>query len=223
MRRVLIFAAFLLLLGLTTAAAASFDVQAEDVTSFSQPVTITIPGEPIPTGTVYFMIDDPPHATLTPDEPLQASGNEKAQFPGTSDPLGIEDRPPSNGNDYYVVWSRGTLDEGAGFTQQTVRVHFFRTAGVGSLTAGLFECTAGAAQATLTSSGCRLFGTGSSGADTWIDIPLVDGNVEPGRELRLKMVNTSGTSANIQWGYKSNNRPGRLEVLAGLNPPPPTP
>jgi hypothetical protein len=214
-RRVLLFAAFLLLLGLTTATAASFDVQAEDITSFSQAVTVTVPEPPLAGGT-FYLVGAPANARLAAQEPTSTGGNEKASFDfGISD-IRTEDGELQSGDKaHYVSWSSDPLPLGLRYDDQTVRVHLTRTGAAGGLLrAGLFACPPTADLATVTTSepACTLLSDGVSGGET-IDIAMADQRVSPGYQLRLKMVSASAESSSIQWGYKANNRSARLEVL----------
>jgi hypothetical protein len=215
-RRLLLFAALLLLLGLSTAFAASFDLQAEDVTSFSSDVSISVPTTVVPplaTGN-YFLVGAPPHGSLVTTEPTSTGGNEKGSFVFTSTDIGTEDRAPeSGGKVYYVAWSTGAISTGVRFDNQKVQVHFTRTGQGGVLTVGLFNCTAGAAAATLTASGCVLMSS-ASGPGEQIDIGPFTHTVAAGRELRLKMVDLTADDPSVQWGYKEQNRSARLVVLA---------
>jgi hypothetical protein len=221
-RRVGLFAALLLLLGLTTATAASFDVQAEDVTSFTTAVTITVPTThppqppPAATGT-YFMVDAPANASLVTTQPTSTGGNEKASFDFGPSNIRTEERPLQTGNKaYYVSWRSSAIPLGMTFDNRTVRVFFTRTGATGGeLVAGLFSCDPGVDPATVEGRGCRHLGDAQGGGET-IDIPVgatVVRQVDPGDELRLKMVSATTQSSSIQWGYKENNRSARLEIL----------
>lgn len=215
MRRVLLFAAFLLLLGLTTATAASFEVQAEDITSFSQAVTVTVPEPPL-AGSTFYLVDAPAHARLVPDEPTSTGGNEKASFDfGISD-ITTEDRGLQAGDKaYYVSWSSDPLPLGLRYDNQTVRVHLTRTGTAGGLLrAGLFACPPGAHPSTVTTTvpACAMLSDSVGGGET-IDIAMATQQVPPGSQLRLKLVSASPQGSSIQWGYKANNRSARLEVI----------
>lgn len=215
MRRVLLFAAFLLLLGLTTATAASFDVQAEDITSFSQAVTVTVPEPPL-AGSTFYLVGAPANAHLAAQEPTSTGGNEKALFDFGILDIQTEARALQPGDKaYYVSWSSDPLPLGLRYDSQTVRVHFTRTGAAGGLLrAGLFACPPSADLATVTTStpACTWLSDGVGGGET-IDIAMTTQEVPPGYQLRLKMVSASAESSAVQWGYKANNRSARLEVL----------
>ena len=219
MRRVLLFAAFLLLLGLTTATAASFDVQAEDITSFSEAVTIVTPPPPLPpapaeAGREYFMINDPAVAKLVGTDPMTTSGNEKASFDLQAIDITTEQREAGSGQKYaYVAWLSGALTDGIAFSDQRVRVYIDRTAGqTVELTAGLFACDPLAARATVITDRCILLVQGDGTGNT-ITLGPFTGDVPRNRELRLKIVNLTNDKTAIQWGYSDNNRDGRIRIL----------
>jgi hypothetical protein len=221
-RRVGLFAALLLLLGLTTATAASFDVQAEDITSFTTAVSITVPttdppAPPTAPAVTYYMVDAPANANLVSTQPTSTGGNEKASFDFGPSNILTEERALQSGNKaYYVSWRSGPIPPGMTFVNRIVRVHFTRTgAAGGQLVAGLFSCDPGVDPATVQGRGCRHLGDGESGGET-IDIIVGATSVEqidPGDEFRLKMVSATTQSSSIQWGYKENNRSARVEIL----------
>ena len=217
MRRLVLLLLLLTTLSLSTAMAASLSIEADNLSSSRSDVSISVPSTtappPVATGN-YYMIGAPAHAGLVAVEPTSTGGNEKGSFVFTSTDIGTENRPPAPGDKlYYVAWSTGPVASGVRFDDQVVELHFTRTGSGGVLTAGLFDCAAGSAPATLTASGCVLM-TSASGAGEQIDLGPFTGTVSPGRELRLKMVNLTSDSSSIQWGYKAQNRSARLVVLA---------
>lgn len=200
MRRVLLFAAFLLLLGLTTATAASFDVQAEDITSFSQPVTISVPVATTP----WFLFRPPPAPgglSTTPDE----GGPHKWDV----DPSGgssIDALLAESTETKYYVWSSGPLTSVLDFQNQVVTFFAYLTAGGNEIYAALLDCPAGE---DLPSTDCDVLGfggPGTPGQSNVVVVPLgaVDATVAVGHELRLKVINGGTQSWKIEWGYKTN-------------------
>lgn len=218
MRRLGLVVILLAAVSLSTAFAASIDVRADNLSSTRTSVSISVPSTttttalpPLAAGP-YYVIGAPTAGQLVTTAPTSTGGNEKGNFTFTSTSIETESRPPEPGDKvYYAAWTTGPLPLGLRFENQTVRLHVFRTAGTGTLTAGLFDCTAGAAQSTTTPS-CALINTGASATEQ-IDISTGIYTILPGRELRLKVVNLTTTSASIQWGYKAQNRPARIEVL----------
>ena len=222
MRRLGLVVILLAAVSLSTAFAASLDVRADNLSSTRTSVSISVPSTttttttappPLATGT-FYIIGPPTAGQLVTTEPTSTGGNEKGNFVFQSSDIETESRPPQPGDKvHYAAWTTGTIAAGVRFEAQTVRVHFFRTSGTGTLTAGLFDCPAGAPQSTVAPP-CTLIGnvTGSSSTEQ-IDIGPLTGQVAPGHELRLKMVNLTSVGASIQWGYKAQNRPARLEVL----------
>ena len=190
-------------------------MQAEDIATFTTEVSISVPPStppPLAVGT-YYMIGDPPHAQLDDDEPGSAGGNKTAKFDFTSTDITTENRAPGQGGSvYYVSWSIALAD-GLRFDNQKVQVHFTRTSGTGSLTAGIFNCPAGVHGSTITSDGCVLVASGSSTGEQ-IDIGPFTHTIHASREMRLKMVNLTSDKSAIQWGYKENNRSARIVILA---------
>ena len=221
MRRLALLMTLLAAVSLSTAFAASVDVSADNLSSTRTSVSISVPSTtappPLATGT-FYIIGAPTAGQLVTAEPTATGGNEKGNFVFQSANIRTENAPPEPGDKvHYAAWTTGTIAAGVRFEAQTVRVHFFRTSGTGTLTAGLFSCQVGAIQATVESTvapACTLIGnvTGSSATEQ-IDIGPLTGQVAPGHELRLKMVNLTTVGASIQWGYKAQNRPARLVVL----------
>lgn len=221
MRRVLLFAAFLLLLGLTTATAASFDVQAEDITSFSAPVSIDVPSPPL--SGVFFLVgggdsEDIP-GSLVPPDPPQASVQTRTIFPSVT---GIGDSHLDGGT--YHAWQTLPLAaERSIGGSATVTVNFDGVSD--QFTAGLFHCStrfaseAGASiDADLSSAdptvACRLLGSGAStgvlngmkARSAAFTVQHADLAIDDW--VRLKIINHSTNRWRIQWGYNDAREAG---------------
>lgn len=221
MRRVLLFAAFLLLLGLTTATAASFDVQAEDITSFSTSTTIVTPPPPPPPGAIVYYLRGQP-AT-------QPGVLDPAPDPDTSDPVRSKRLLPrlkslqeEDDPDRYHVFEAGA----ASITVAAARAAVYINGGSGRIMVGLLECPPLAATSSNVASGCVLFAEGvvvssGTGEQSVSLAPAATRTIPATNRLRMKVLNdnpvnpqnSNGTEFNVQWGYKSN-RPSRLEVFA---------
>jgi hypothetical protein len=220
LRRVLLFAAFLLLLGLSTAFAASFDVRAEDVASFSSDVAISVPSQP---QTLYVK-----------NQPNQRQGDTPA-VPGVLDPNPPPNSPVSkktlvrdaravdqsqSDRTKYHAWQSGGTDPA--FTiSGTATLYIESNGGANQITAGLFECWQPDDPDDLsgmtvdsdvpTGHGCVLISTatstggssasGYSERTTQLTVPAT--LVETGHRLRLKLVNRSASDWSIQWGFNA--------------------
>lgn len=194
MRRVLLFAAFLLLLGLSTAVAASFEVQAEDITSFRTDVSIDVPDT-----RTYYLRGAPPLGTLSESQE-QVSSNVFSMSLEPGGQLEVDNPDPQE-----MVW-QATLAEPLTVVSPIVRLYITQTGPEGPITAGLFDCD---------TSGCALFGQVTvTPTDTLatLDFDGVDHALDAGDVLQLKVVNGGTKAFNIQWGYKTN-RPARLEIM----------
>lgn len=229
MRRVLLFAAFLLLLGLSTAMAASFEVQAEDITSFTTDVSIGVP----PTNDVVFYIKN------NPDQP---SGRDPL-VPGW-----LDSNPPGNNNvdqkqivhdaalpidashtdpTKYHAWQSDPLLD-AVTVGGTATLYVSSNGGTNELRAGLFECwtplPTEPQPATVDVDlpqgvKCALIGAGTSSGGTNSNgytertalLPLATTAIEAGHSLRLKIVNNTDATWNLQWGFNPA-RPSQLQL-----------
>jgi hypothetical protein len=210
-RRLLIFAAFLALLSLSTAFAASFSTQAEDVASFTTEVSIPVP-EPEPT-TFWLRGSSStlPGSLVRPD-------------PGDSDITfkflvrDTESVQEQNETNKYHVWQTPTVT-GAPLVigGPTELVIFHGTFSNSRITAGLFDCPAAAAAASTVATGCVQIGASAVGTlPNPLDFVTVDfGNVPTtsiavGHRLRVKVINQAANSTGnffIWWGEMS-----RLEL-----------
>jgi len=183
-RRVLLFAAFLLLLGLTTATAASFDVQAEDITSFSADVDIPV------TQTLY-MVD---RYRLDPE---------------LNDKQYSEDIPEGQS----LSWESAALDAGLPVAGARVEFNVYTTAGNAVASAGIYECPNVDATPIeqCFPLAVKDFQAISNGINTieLVELPGVTDQVRPGYRLRLQITSLSGTF-NVQWGKEASGRVSRL-------------
>ncbi|MCO8126708.1 hypothetical protein NHL50_05775 [Acidimicrobiia bacterium EGI L10123] len=220
MRRVLLFAAFLLLLGLTTATAASFDVQAEDITSFSTDVSISVPSPP-PPKPAYYLSGSPPRGALEHPEPGNSSPVISGKFQPV-DSLILEDTAPGSGQVvYFMRWASTPQTQGILFEDKQVILDLYSPGQFsGTITAGLFDCPLPTTPSTVpvSEAACELMVAWTNEDDSLLlTSPAFDGQVEPGNELRLKVVNLGTAEWTIQWGYKSN-RSANLAVVNAASP-----
>lgn len=186
MRRVLLFAASLLLLGLTTATAASFDVQAEDITSFSADVSI-----PTPPQTLYLV-------------------DQYRLAPAINDKQYSEDIPAGQS----LAWESVALDAGLPVAGATIELNVYTTAGDAIAAAGIYECpnVDGTPTAGCFPLATKDFQAISNGINTveLVELPGVADKVRSGYRLRLQITALSGTF-NVQWGKTASGRDSRLE------------
>lgn len=223
MRRLLLFAALLSLVGLTTAFAASFSVQSEDIKSFSSPVSISVPTTTSTTAASTTTTTTPP----TVFTKYYLSGM-PGTLPGPLNPL-----PESDQNNVQAK----PIAPGTGTVQSqtlAVRYHSWQiaapTGGLslsgylklvvtqvgtpGTLRAAVFDCPADAGVTSLT---CTRFAGDSDGVEagnvTTVSFGQVSRVIPAGRILRVQLMNASLKDWSVQWGYKQN-RESRLEVTA---------
>lgn len=214
MRRVLLFAALLLLLGLTTATAASFDVQAEDITSFSQAVDIDVPAPPPPPA--YYLNGSAPLGMLVYPKPAGQSAVETGKFQRVANLEG-ENRQPEPGQVlYFMRWASAKQVNGLTFSNKKIRLDLYSPGQFsGTVSAGLYSCPATPAggQPVLESACSTLIRwDGAPGALTLTSGPF-SGTVAPDHELRLKIANTLSPAWTAQWGYKDQNRFASFSIL----------
>lgn len=230
MRRVLLFAASLLLLGLTTATAASFDVQAEDITSFSQDVTIVTPPpplEPIPFPVFVYVRGD---SGVLPGqlELIEPAENDSVQkklvIARSATPLFEQATTGS-----FFTWQTVSAPASGYLLTGDVELSISVFDGLGDkLTAGLLKCPGAAPPTSLAAAGCQLIDTAISGAATRTGLsdvladfgPVTDTTIPDGWQLRLKVVNRtvddggltiSTKDWELQWGYLPS-RQSLLEI-----------
>jgi len=218
MRRAGLLVLLLASLSLTTAFAASFEVRAEDVTSFSTAVSISVPttttttAPPLPpVGTdPWYLYRAPPAPgglSTTPEE----GGPHKWQV----DPSGATTLLAQTDPSKYYVWSSGALPGALSFQNQEVTFNAYLTAGGNSISAALLNCPSGAPLASTT---CTILGSGGPGVPSppnlvVVSLGKVTGLVPVGNELRLKVINTGSQFWQIEWGYKTN-RESNLQIAA---------
>ena len=220
MRRIGLLAGVLLMVSLTTAMAASFEVNAEDVMSFTTPVSISVPPPPTTTDVYYLTGSSASLPGLLSTLPA-SSGQGVESKDINADPSTAIDAhmDPTKFHD----WETAPLTAPLTIISPTVRLYIEQTGNVGPLTAGLFECiTTKDSAGVITGRVCDAFATASSTATKPGEITVVFApftrtivasttNPTVERTLLLRVVNraTSG-KWNIQWGYKEN-RPAQLQ------------
>ena len=208
MRRMVLIAATLGLLGLSTAFAASFGTQSEDVASFTTAVSISVPPNPI---TAYYLSgdDDLLPGIMSTAPPPDTSVNSKEINPGT---LGTEAQTDAT---KMHSWQTGPMPAGGLVLSGPATAKIYQNGGDDPVTAGLFVC---AGVATATSSCSQVAGDASGTAGVSGEVPISFGNVSTtvpaGSVLRLVVVNRGSHKYNLQWGYKTN-RESRLELTVG--------
>ncbi|HEX4868471.1 MAG TPA: hypothetical protein VFV32_12735 [Acidimicrobiales bacterium] len=209
MRRVLLFAVGLSLLGLSSAFAASFTVQAEDIHSFSTPVSISVPSTSLVA--LYLGGEDnvlPGELATAANATVDTSVNSKAIDPGT---LSVQ---AQTNTARYHSWQTVPAPAGGLVLNGPAMLKLFQNGSVGTVKAGLFDC----ATASTATTACTQFagdssslGGESASTETPVDFGSVTYTISAGRVLRLQIVNPSAHAWNVQWGYKSN-RQSRLEL-----------
>jgi hypothetical protein len=217
-RRVFLFAALLLLLGLSTAFAASFSTQAEDVASFTTEVSISVPTTQ-PPGTVrpYYLTgaDNLIPGVMTTTPPGGTNVNGKQIDPGTAGTVGADPLlAPTKMHSWQTVIPAGLVLAG------NATAYLFRTGGNVPITAGLFRCPA---VDTVMSDCFRLGGASDVQGTAEIngEVPISFGSISETilveQYLRLVVVNQvaevkpSSPKLNLQWGFK-DNRQSRLDL-----------
>ena len=217
MRRVFLFAAFLLLLGLTSAFAASFDVQAEDVASFTTPVSISVPDPPVVPGSYFLrgevstlpgLLDDLP----TGSDPVRTKSVERGV-------VGVQAQTLT---DHLHSWQTPAAPAGGIELDGPAVLRIYQNGGTDRLTAALFDCPPAVASVPAPTTTCTQITTpdrvspddGLTGyAEHAVDFGDVAYTVPQHRHLRVQIVNFQHSTKkwSVQWGYKSN-RPSRLDV-----------
>lgn len=219
MRRVLLFAAFLLLLGLTTATAASFDVQAEDIASFTTDVSISVPDPPARPGSYFLrgeagvlpgLLEDDPAGTdpVRTKEILPAGSTVQAQV----------------ADGYRHSWQTMPSETETLRLKGPAQLRIFQNGNTDRVTAALFDCAPNAETTGCTQLGGDRISTVDGGGyvERFVDFAPLDHDIVPGRVLRVQIINNIPLPAanqkwSVQWGYKTN-RPSRLDVTIGTSP-----
>jgi hypothetical protein len=206
MRRVFLFAALLSLVGLSTAFAASFSTQAEDIDSFSTAVSISVPQNQLRS---YYLsgADSVLPGLISQSPPPSSSVNSKSLDPGTLDTQAQIDTGKMHS------WQTDPAPAGGLLLSGPATARIFQNGGDDPITAALFICPTAATTAT---SACARVTADVSGTATMSgEVPISFGNVSAtvlaGQRLRLVVVNRGAHKYNLQWGYKTN-RESRLDL-----------
>lgn len=216
MRRVVLFFTGLCLLGLSTAFAASFTVQAEDIHSFSTPVSISVPGPaPLP-ATIYVR-----------GEATGGTGALDLQAPAANDSvtgkllrLSTEPAEAQTDTTKHFVWKTVAAPASGWLLSGNVTLYISQNGGGSNrMTAGLFSCPSAAPAVTVTTgtAACTVIkiavgAPGSSGngyQERTVSFgPVGSFTIPSGSQLRLKIVNRANNGSvlstgdwDLQWGY----------------------
>lgn len=209
MRRLGFVVLFLTALSLTTAMAASLEVQADNLSSTRNSVSISVPATPLPE-VLYIRgaAQSPPGSIdLTPPPDNDSVTSALILLDG----LGVQQQTdPAK----YFTWQTPTAPAGGYLLSGTVTLYIEQNnGGTNRMSAGLFSCDASAAIDSADVSKCTPinlkvgeFGAAGSGYQERI---VQFGTLGPltipaGNQLRLKIVNQSPASSadwNLQWGY----------------------
>ncbi len=203
MRRLLLFAAVLSLLGLSSAFAASLSTQAEDVGSFTTDVSVSVPA----TATAYYLSgsDKVIPGLIATNPPPDSSVNSKSIDPGTLDTAAQTDPKKLHS------WQTAAMPSGLTLSGPATAL-VFRNGGSDPITGGLFVCaTATTVTSACTRIGGDVSGTGPAGAEIALSFGSLSTTIPAGSHLRLVVVNQGAAKYNLQWGYKTN-RESRLEL-----------
>jgi hypothetical protein len=208
-------AAFLSLLGLTTAFAASLSVETEDITSFNAEAEVSVPTTPIP-GTVYVRgIASGATGTLDFQAPTSNDSVTGKLLVLSTETLQSQTDPTK-----FFTWRSLSAPAGGWLLSGSVTLFIDQNGGgANRMTAGLFSCTATAAPDSSNTGQCQLIdlavgapgGPGSGFQERTVSFGTVPATTIPtGYELRLKIVNraqepvgtvVSTSSWDLQWGY----------------------
>jgi len=217
MRRVFVFAALLSLVGLSTAMASSFSFQAEDVSSFTTEVSISVPDQPVPLTDQIYVRGPASEATGTLDlQPPAANDSVTGRLLVLStEPIELQADPTK-----YFTWQTPDAPP-TGYSLNGAVTLWISQNGGGSnlMTAGLFSCpatapsssvTGGAVPCTLLRAAIAAPGVGGAGyQERTVSFGTVTASIPAGHQLRLKVVNRaqdgavvlSTSSWDLQWGY----------------------
>jgi hypothetical protein len=213
-RRIGLLVLVLTLVSLSTAAAASFSVQTDGLTSFEMDVTVSVP-----TTTDYFYLRG--DSNMLPgllSDTAELKGGAVGSKSITADPttpIGAQTDPTK-----YHDWETVSLTQPLTIISPVVRLYLEQTGNVGDITAGLLECTRQVATGVQT---CNVFATATSDTTAPGEQTITFGSftqtipastATETKTLKLRVVNQAASGKwNIQWGYK-DNRPARLEFSA---------
>lgn len=189
MRRLLLFAASLVLLGLTSATAATFDVQSEDIASFRSDVSIPIPE------TTYYLVGRYGLATRL----------DEAQYTeGIAAPNWLE-------------WESEAIDAGLPVAGAVITLNVYTTGGTDTALATIYECpdVDGTPTVDCTPLAQSTNESVSNGVNTLelSPLPTLTDQIRPGFRLRLRITAVSG-SFNVQWGKDDPLRDSRLVFVS---------
>lgn len=218
MRRLLLFAAALGLLGLSTAVAASFSVQAEDVATFSTDVSISVPDlEPTPFPNPLYVRSD--KDDLVGDLLLKAPPKGSVQTMDllrTTAAIDDEARPPVDPGkiSYWFTWISEPAPVNGFVLSGKVTLNLEQN-GLSSnqLMAGLFDCAGDAAADSADAEQCTLITsklsdpattTGQGYQERIVTFGQVEAEIDSTRQLRLKIINPAAASAadwTLSWGF----------------------
>lgn len=219
MRRLGLFAVLLSLVGLSTAVAASFDVQTEDIVSFSTSTSISVPAPPTALSVLYLNGAGLPAMLAEVPEAPDPSVNKKQLDQGTGDVQAQIDAAR------YHSWQTTPSPEGLRLFGPAT-LYLYQTGKGGPVRAGLFSCPA---DATPTSLLCIAVGhpaTSDSAADTEVEADTltavrfghIDATIPSTHSLRVQVMNqATHPKLQVQWGYKTN-RESRLEITVVTGP-----
>ena len=226
MRRVVTFAALLLLVGLSTAFAASLGTQSEDIASFETDVSISVPTTQGPTPfppTIYIRGDsDTPLGLLGLVQPTAPDNVRSKDLLLSTEAIGAQTTLTK-----YFAWATPAAPaQGYALTGDvTLSIHAMGGAS-NRITAGLFSCPAAAAIETVTPA-CTVIAVGIAPTLTGgngflvrtVSFPDVAATIPAGSQLRLKIVNRSPDGSTVlstgtmrlAWGY-GPSRPAELVI-----------
>ncbi len=213
MRRLAAFGLVLLLVGLSTAFAASFDVQSEDIATFTTDVSISVPTTTTtapPTLHTLYLGGTDGNLPGTLDEQPESTTSKvhtKSIKPGTGSVASqvVTDR--------YHSWQSPPAPVGGYVITGIVTVWVTQVGGGGTVLAGLFDCPATAGATVV---GCTQFAGDQASVmmpdnEVAVQFGTVAWTIPEGRALRLQIMNPTDRQWLLQWGYKTN-RPSRLEI-----------
>jgi len=221
-RRLLLFAALLSLVGLTTAFAASFSVQSEDIKSFSAPVSISVPTTT--TSTAPTTTTAPPN---TKKLVLYLNGaglpGMLAEDPPVPRPNNVNDKQLSLGagdvqeqtlSDRYHSWQTAPAPAGGVTYVGPATLRVFQNGPEGRVRAALFSC---GPAATPTAVACTQIGLSVLSALPVDNVavasfPAFTALIPATHTLRVQIMNPeTSPQLKVQWGYKTN-RESLLEI-----------
>ncbi len=217
MKRLAALVVTLFLITVTSAFAAGLDVQAENVESFTTPVSITTPDET----RIFYLRSrpgDPDSKGLTPPgllapEPQNDSSKTRSK---RLEPGGSLTAPYGTDVSQYHFWDSAPFSSDLHVKSPTAELTITQVGGAGEIGGGLFDCASNTAPnpATCTLVGASTTAVRDSGGAvsniTTITFENFDHVIPAQHWLRLVVYSKSG-SYNIQWGYTAN-RPASLEL-----------